>query len=67
MLPFLNFILRTKNNINMLANKTFNIFVIATAFMLLATVEAAPAAEAAAQGTYFYSMFKCREPSANRI
>ncbi|KAF9315298.1 hypothetical protein BG003_003167 [Podila horticola] len=44
----------------MLANKTFNIFVIATAFMLLATVEAAPAAEAAAQGPTTHNMLANR-------
>ncbi|KAG0347467.1 hypothetical protein BG005_000163, partial [Podila minutissima] len=41
------FIPRTKNKTNMLANKTFNIFVIAAAFMLLVIVEAAPAEKAA--------------------
>lgn len=42
----------------MLSNKTFRplLFAAAAAFMLMATVEAAPAAEAAVQGTWFCSM-----------
>ncbi|KAF9315300.1 hypothetical protein BG003_003169 [Podila horticola] len=43
----------------MLANKTLNIFAIAAAFMLLVTIEAAPAAEAAVQGNS-----KTAEPAA---
>lgn len=38
----------------MLTKKTLNIFAIAAAFMLLVTIEAAPAAEAAVQGKTGY-------------